>query len=64
MFQAGLDKITKTKRVGGVAQIVECLLSKCEALTSNPVPPLKYLMSIFTDTEKLILKFIWKHKRP
>jgi hypothetical protein len=29
-------KITRAKRAGGVAQVVEYLLSKCEALSSNP----------------------------
>jgi hypothetical protein len=31
-----LLKITKVKRVGGMAQIIACLLSKREALSSNP----------------------------
>jgi hypothetical protein len=27
------------KRTGGVTQVVECLLCKLEALSSNPFPP-------------------------
>jgi hypothetical protein len=30
-----ISKITRAKRAGGMAQVVECLLSKCEALSSN-----------------------------
>jgi hypothetical protein len=30
-------KITKAKRTGGVAQVVECLSSKHKALTSKPL---------------------------
>jgi hypothetical protein len=29
------------KGLGGVAQVVECLTSKCESLNSNPVLPKK-----------------------
>jgi hypothetical protein len=35
------DTISKTplqKKAGGVAQVVECLPSKCQALTSYPSP--------------------------
>jgi hypothetical protein len=28
-------------RAGGVAQVVECLLSKCEALNSDPTATIK-----------------------
>jgi hypothetical protein len=31
-------KITGAKWTGGVAQVVESLLSKCKALSSNPSP--------------------------
>jgi hypothetical protein len=31
-----ISKILNTKRVGGVAQVVECLLSKHEIVSSNP----------------------------
>jgi hypothetical protein len=31
-------QITREKFTGGVAQTVECLLSKCEALSSNSSP--------------------------
>jgi hypothetical protein len=34
--QNPISKITRAKRVGGVAQMVECLPSKCKALWSNP----------------------------
>jgi hypothetical protein len=30
------SKITKAKRAGGMAQVVEHLHSKCKALSSNP----------------------------
>jgi hypothetical protein len=30
-----MSKITRAKRAGGVAQVVECLLSKCKALSSK-----------------------------
>jgi hypothetical protein len=30
-----ISKITKTKRAGGVAQVVECLPTKCKALSSK-----------------------------
>jgi hypothetical protein len=31
-----LEKYLTHKRAGGVAQVIECLPSKCEALSSNP----------------------------
>jgi hypothetical protein len=31
------------KRTAGVAQVVDCLPSKCEALSSNPTTVKKYL---------------------
>jgi hypothetical protein len=31
-----IKKVTKAKRAGSVAQVVENLSSKCEALSSNP----------------------------
>jgi hypothetical protein len=34
-----ISKITRARWTGGVAQVVECLLCKCEALSLNPVPP-------------------------
>jgi hypothetical protein len=36
-----LQKITRAKWTGGVAQAVLCLLCKCEALSSNPSPTKK-----------------------
>jgi hypothetical protein len=33
-----IKKITKAKRNGSVAQVVEHLYGKCKALSSNPVP--------------------------
>jgi hypothetical protein len=43
MVQAGLgkkqhpiSKTTRAKRGGGVAQVIECLPTKCKALSSNP----------------------------
>jgi hypothetical protein len=38
-----MSKITRVKRAGGVAQVVELLPSKHEALNSNPVPQKKIL---------------------
>jgi hypothetical protein len=42
--QDSISKITKVKWTGGVAQAIECLLCKCEALSSNSIqtqPPPK-----------------------
>jgi hypothetical protein len=36
------EKITNAKTIGGVTQVTEHLLSKCEVLTSNPSTPQKY----------------------
>jgi hypothetical protein len=36
-----ISKITRAKRVGGIAQAVECLPSKHKALSSNPMPQKK-----------------------
>jgi hypothetical protein len=35
-LQDPISKITKTKWIGSVAQVVECLLCRCKALSSNP----------------------------
>jgi hypothetical protein len=34
--QDPISKLTRAKRVGGVAQVVECLSSKHEILSSHP----------------------------
>jgi hypothetical protein len=34
-----ISKITRAKRTGGVAQVIECLPCKHKALNSNPVQP-------------------------
>jgi hypothetical protein len=31
-----IQNITKGKKAGGMVQVVECLASKCKALSSNP----------------------------
>jgi hypothetical protein len=36
-----MSKITRAKRAGDMAYVVECLRSKYEALSSNPVPQKK-----------------------
>jgi hypothetical protein len=36
-----ISKITRAKGTGDVSQAAEHLLCKCEALSSNPVPPKK-----------------------
>jgi hypothetical protein len=36
-----ISKITRAKWAGGVAQVVECLLCKCKAMSSNPSPTKK-----------------------
>jgi hypothetical protein len=36
-----ISKITKAKRAGNVTQVVECLLSKLKALSSNSILPKK-----------------------
>jgi hypothetical protein len=33
-----ISKIPRTKWTGSVAQVMECLLCKCKALSSNPSP--------------------------
>jgi hypothetical protein len=33
--QDSISKITKAKRIGGMAQVVESLSSNCESLSSN-----------------------------
>jgi hypothetical protein len=40
-MQDPVSKITKTKRVGDMAQVVKLLASKCKALSSNSstIPP-------------------------
>jgi hypothetical protein len=41
--KTSISKITRAKWTGGVAQAVECLLCKREALVQTPVPlPKKY----------------------
>jgi hypothetical protein len=37
-LQDPISKITRAKWTGGVAQVVQCLLCKCEALSSNSHP--------------------------
>jgi hypothetical protein len=39
--QDPMSKITRAKRTRGVAQVVECLLCKCKALSTNPSPTKK-----------------------
>jgi hypothetical protein len=39
-----ISKITKVKRAGGMAQMVESLPSKCMALSSNTSTVKKYLL--------------------
>jgi hypothetical protein len=34
-------KVTRAKRIGGVAQAIECLLSKYSSQSSNPNTPRK-----------------------
>jgi hypothetical protein len=34
--QVPISKITRVKRAGGIAQVVQCLPSQCETLSSNP----------------------------
>jgi hypothetical protein len=36
--QDPIFKLTKAKRVGDIAQVIECLYDKREALSSNPIP--------------------------
>jgi hypothetical protein len=38
ILETPISKIIRAKWTGGVAQLVECLLSKCKALNSNPSP--------------------------
>jgi hypothetical protein len=49
------SKITNMKRAGGVTQVVECLPSKYQSLSSNPSTTQKTAISIIqiTNAEKL-----------
>jgi hypothetical protein len=38
-LQDPISKTTRAKCTGGVAQVAEYLLCKCEGLSSNPIPP-------------------------
>jgi hypothetical protein len=40
-FRDPIFKITRAKWTGGVVQVVECLLCKCEILSSNSSPTKK-----------------------
>jgi hypothetical protein len=46
-----VSEITREKRAGGVAQVVECLPSKCEALTLTPSTT-KKKKKIVSDSKK------------
>jgi hypothetical protein len=46
----------QSKRAGGVAQMVESLPSRCEALSPNPSMAKKYI-----NKYKLITKKLWLH---
>jgi hypothetical protein len=37
-LQDPILKVPKAKRVGGMAQMVECLIGKLKALSSRPMP--------------------------
>jgi hypothetical protein len=41
VLMTSISKITGAEWSRGVAQVVECLLCKCEALSSNPCPAQK-----------------------
>jgi hypothetical protein len=53
-----IKKIEETHRAGGVAEVVECLPSKCKVLSSNPTTTKTTTIIIITiiieetDTEK------------
>jgi hypothetical protein len=54
-------KYPTQKRTDGVAQVVESLPSKCEVLSSTPVPwgkkkPISHFKNIESDNENKILK--------
>jgi hypothetical protein len=34
--QDSISKITRSKRVGGMVQVIDCLYNMCEALNANP----------------------------
>jgi hypothetical protein len=52
------SKITSKKTIGRMAQVVECQLSKCKALSSTPVPPEKRLIKK-EKVNNFYLKDIW-----
>jgi hypothetical protein len=41
VLETPISKTTRTKWTGGVAQAADCLLCKCETLSSNPSPTKK-----------------------
>jgi hypothetical protein len=48
----------------GRINIVEMVTLKNAIFPFNAIPIIKILVSFLAETEKSILKFIWKHKRP
>jgi hypothetical protein len=50
-----LSKIITPKQTGGVAQVVECLLCKFEALSSNSNPTEKEKRKTLLNTEMYLL---------
>jgi hypothetical protein len=50
-------KIPSTKRVGGVAQAVECLASKGGAPSSNPKFNKKKISNAFAMQSKILIRY-------
>jgi hypothetical protein len=56
---ASISKIARAKWTGGMAQAVECLLCKCEALSSNPTKTKYKIKQKHLGIQNKFLKYRW-----